>query len=163
MDAKKLLAQTPKDELVKQADEIEFNATMAAFSLIRFVTDHMSELSVPVVHQLMENNDLPCVLVPLLEMKPWIRMNSKGDLEKWEDQQWRDWPIDQRGKLTKMEAQVWLSIYNMFLSQDANRRYEVTSYRKANLLRLRKYLNEQVLDQLPMLADLLRALEELSL
>lgn len=58
---------------------------MAAFSLIRFVTDHMAELSVPVVHQLMENNDLPCVLVPLLELKPWIRMNSKGDMEKWED------------------------------------------------------------------------------
>lgn len=30
-------------------------------------------------------------------------------------------------------------------------------------MRLRKYLNEQVLDQLPMLADLLRALEELSM
>lgn len=77
---------------------------MTALSLIRFVTDHMTELSVPVVHQLMENNDLPCVLVPILEMKPWIRMNAKGDMEKWEDQQWKDWPADQRQKLTKIEA-----------------------------------------------------------
>lgn len=51
----------------------------------------------------------------------------------------------------------------MFLSQEANKQYEVTSYRKQNLLRIRKYLNEQVLDQLPMLVDLLRALEELNL
>lgn len=39
----------------------------------------------------------------------------------------------------------------------------MTTFRKANLLRLRKYLNEVVLDQLPMLTNLLRALEELSM
>lgn len=51
----------------------------------------------------------------------------------------------------------------MFLSQDTNRKYEVTSFRKGNLLRLRKYLNETLIDQLPMLTNLLRSLEELSL
>jgi hypothetical protein len=61
---------------------------MTALTLIRFVTDHMRDLSVPVVHQLMDNNDLPCVLVPLLELKPWIRMDPKGELEKWEDMRW---------------------------------------------------------------------------
>jgi hypothetical protein len=34
---------------------------------------------------MMENNDIPCVLVPLLEAKPWIRTNSKGEEEKFED------------------------------------------------------------------------------
>jgi hypothetical protein len=48
--------------------------------------------------------------------------------------------------MPKIEAQIWLTVYNMFLSQDVNRKYEVTSFRKANLLRLRKYLNEVVLD-----------------
>jgi hypothetical protein len=33
----------------------------------------------------MENNDLPCVLVPILELKPWLRKTCKGELEKWED------------------------------------------------------------------------------
>lgn len=51
----------------------------------------------------------------------------------------------------------------MFLSQDTNRKYEITTFRKANLLRLRKYLTEVLLDQLPMLSNLLRALEELSM
>lgn len=51
----------------------------------------------------------------------------------------------------------------MFLSQDTNRKYEVTTFRKANLLRLRKYMNEVLLDQLPMLTSMLRALEELSM
>ena len=51
----------------------------------------------------------------------------------------------------------------MFLSSDTNRKYEMTTYRKSNLLRLRKYMNETLLDQLPMLSNILRALEELSL
>jgi len=66
-------------------------------------------------------------------------------------------------KMPKIEAQIWLTIYNMFLSSDTNRKYEVTTFRKANLLRLRKYLNEVTLDQLPILSNLLRALEELSM
>lgn len=58
---------------------------MIAFSLVRFISDHVTDLSVPVVHQLMENNDIPCVLVPLIEIKPWLRKNSKGEMEKFED------------------------------------------------------------------------------
>jgi hypothetical protein len=58
---------------------------MIAFSLIRFITDHLSDLSVPIVHQLMEASDMPCTLVPLLELKPWLRKNAKGEMEKFED------------------------------------------------------------------------------
>ena len=110
---------------------------------------------------MMENNDIPCILVPLLEYKPWMRKNRKGEIEKFEDQKWTKVPPTEINRMPKIEAQIWLTIYNMFLSQDTNRKYEVTSFRKANLLRLRKYMNEVVLDQLPMLTNLLRSLEEL--
>jgi len=62
-------------DLQRQAEEIEFNATMTGLSLLRFITDHLADLSVPIVHQLMENNDMPCILVPLMETKPWLRKN----------------------------------------------------------------------------------------
>lgn len=163
IDPKTLLNMSPKEELQKQADEIEFSCSMISFSLVRFITDHVHELPVPIVHQLMEVSDMPCVLVPLIETKPWLRKNQKGNIEKFEDQKWQ--VVDQKdsNKVTKIEAQIWLAIYNMFSSQDANRKYEVTSFRKANLLRLRKYLNEHLLDQLPMLVNMLRALEEMSM
>ena len=111
----------------------------------------------------MENNDIPCVLVPLLEAKPWLRKNHKGEDEKFEDQKWQKIESHDRGRLTKIEAQVWLTIYNMFMTNDSSRKYEMTSFRKQNLLRLRKYMNEVLLDQLPMLADMLRGLEELNI
>uniref|UniRef100_A0A7S3CPS8 MYND-type domain-containing protein n=1 Tax=Strombidium rassoulzadegani TaxID=1082188 RepID=A0A7S3CPS8_9SPIT len=144
-------------------EEIEFSCSMIAFSIIRFITDHIADLSVPIVHQMMENNDIPCVLVPLLELKPWLRKNCHGETEKFEDMKWQVVEKKDSQKLTKIEAQIWLSIYNLFLNQEVNRKYEITSFRKSNLLRLRKYMNETLIDQLPMLTDMFRALEEMSL
>jgi hypothetical protein len=123
----------------------------------------MQELAIPISHQMIEHNDIPCVLVPLIELKPWLRKNKKGEIEKFEDQKWVKVPPQDLNKMSKVEAQIWLTIYNMFLSSDTNRKYEVTTFRKANLLRLRKYLNETTLDQMPILTNLLRALEELSM
>lgn len=77
---------------------------MSAFSIIRFICDHVSELSVGVVHQLMEANDMPCVLVPLLELRPWLRKNVKGENEKFEDQRWVVVPEKESNKITKIEA-----------------------------------------------------------
>lgn len=56
-----------------------------------------------------------------------------------------------------------MAIYNMFMCREANRKYEITTFRKSNLLRLRKYITEPVIDQLPMLGQMLRTLEEISL
>ena len=69
----------------KQQSDIEFQCAMCCFSLIRFISDHMQDLSIPIVHQMMENNDIPCILVPLIEYKPWIRKNAKGETLKFED------------------------------------------------------------------------------
>jgi len=110
---------------------------------------------------MMEVNDIPCILIPLLEDKPWIRKNKKGEQEVYEDQRWQ--VKKDSHTLPKVEAQIWLTIFSMFMCQDVKRKYEVTTFRKSNLLRLRKYMNEVLLDQLPVLTSMLRALEELSL
>jgi len=106
-----------------QVRDIEFSCTMSCFSLIRFISDHCETLPLPIIHQMMENNDIPCVLVPLLEFKPWLRTNPKGEQEKFEDQKWKVVEPHERGKLTKIEAQIWLTIYNLFMSADSSRKY----------------------------------------
>jgi hypothetical protein len=115
-DPKKILERSHQEDLRLQMEEIEFSCAITCFSLIRFITDHMNDLSVPIVHQMMETNDIPCVLVPLIELKPWIRKNKKGEMEKFEDQKWVKVPPQDVNKITKVEAQIWLTIYNMFMS-----------------------------------------------
>ena len=85
LDVKADLTHDPQRDLQRNFDEIEFNCVMACFSIIRFISDHTESLPVPIIHQMMENNDIPCVLVPLLELKPWIRINYEGEEEKYED------------------------------------------------------------------------------
>ena len=41
---------TKEQELDKQFNEIEFHCAMICLSLIRFITDHMENLPVPIVH-----------------------------------------------------------------------------------------------------------------
>lgn len=99
-----MIGQTKDEEQAELIADVEFKSTMTCFSLIRFISDHVEGLPVPIIHQMMENNDIPCVLVPLLEAKPWIRTNAKGEDEKFEDQKWQVIKAHDRGKLTKIEA-----------------------------------------------------------
>ena len=49
------------------------------------------------------------------------------------------------------------------MGQETSKKYEINDFRKNNLLRLKKYMNEVLFDQIPPLHDLFRALEELNL
>lgn len=93
---------------------------MTCLSLIRFITDHMESLPASIIHQLMEHNDVPLAIVPILELKPWLRTNAKGVQEKFEDNKWVEIKPHERGRLTKLEGQIWLTIYNMFMTQGSN-------------------------------------------
>lgn len=46
---------------------------------------------------------------------------------------------------------------------EVRKKYDLNDYRKNNLLRLRKFMNEHLLDQIPSLVQMFRSLEELSL
>ena len=158
-----MLDMDPVKDLDRQFKDIQFGCAMTCLSLIRFITDHMESLPAAIIHQLMETTDIPLVLVPLLEFRPWLRTNSKGVQEKFEDNKWAEIKPHEKGKITKLEGQIWLTIYNMFMTQASNQKYELTTFRKANLMRLKKYMNEVLLDQLPLLTPMLRGLEEMAL
>jgi hypothetical protein len=160
-EGKEIMTQSRDEELKKQFVEIQFSVAIICISIIRFISDNMSTLDVPIVHQMMEVNDIPCILIPIMESKPWIRKNSRGEREVYEDQKWQVKKDSQT--VSKVEAQIWLTIYSMFMCQDTQRKYEITTFRKSNLLRLRKFMNEVLLDQLPVLSEMLRALEEMSM
>ena len=93
-------------------------------------------------------------------------------------------PIDLL-KVTKLEGQPWLSLYHLCAKEEFRSRYHLNTFRKGNfyflednsllyyynpnylisgqLLRVRKYLNDILLDQLPFLADIQRYMDELAI
>ena len=70
------------EELERNFKEIEFNCAMTSLSIIRFITDHMEGLPASIIHQLMDVTDIPLMLIPLLEERPWLRKNKKGEDEE---------------------------------------------------------------------------------
>ena len=48
------------------------------------------------------------------------------------------------------------------MSQDNNKKYEMTEYRQNQLLRLRKYFSETLYDKIPQMLNLYRSLEKMS-
>jgi len=49
------------------------------------------------------------------------------------------------------------------MGQETSKKYEINDFRKRNLLRLKKFMNEVLFDQIPPLQELFRAIEELHL
>merc|ERR1712025_1427048 len=86
---------------------------------------------------------------------------GKGEVQKYEKQEWLLVDEEDMGKLPELQVQLFLAVHNLAMDQDCRNRYNLTSVRKDNLLRLRRFLNEVVFDQVPPLANLLRTLEEL--
>eukprot|EP00968_Pinguiococcus_pyrenoidosus_P021264 scaffold2730_cov247-Pinguiococcus_pyrenoidosus.AAC.19 len=59
-------------------------------------------------------------------------------------------------KLTPIEVNAWLLVFFLTCTTEIRKSYHLNSFRKASLLRIRKFINDMVLDQLPVLADVQR-------
>lgn len=59
--------------------------------------------------------------------------------------------------------QVWLALNNLLVEPKCRAKYELDEYRKEALYRLKRYMNELLFDQLPVLKDLQRVIDEITL
>ncbi|GLE03505.1 hypothetical protein PINS_up012407 [Pythium insidiosum] len=178
--AQMLQTQTPRDELARQRLELDFRVAVQCVTLLRYVAERLHVLSLSVVARLLDTHDALLTLVALVENPPWthkveVRTPDDGDSNgagdnapqwqwrKFSQQRWRVVAPSELLVVTTTEAQVWLAIYYLLCTRAAREHYEVTSFRKQQLLRLRKYLHELLVDQLPLLADVQRYLDELAI
>ena len=58
---------------------------------------------------------------------------------------------------------MWLAINNLVVDPKCRAKYEMDDYRKDSVLRLKRFMNDLLFDQLPVLKDLQRGLDELAL
>lgn len=96
------------------------------------------------------------LLIELVERAPWY----KNDF-KFNGQDWSTSPEE----ICLPEGNVWLSIWSLLLSEEVHTgRYDITiSHRMGSILSLRRYMTTALLDQIPVLSNLQRFLEELNL
>lgn len=128
--------RTQQQELVRQIQDIEFNLFIMSISILRYITDYIKYLEIGIVHHLLVQCNIFSILVPLIQERPWLRTNQKGEREVYENSKWNVIPKSEYGKLPKTEAQVWIAIYNLFMDPDCRKKYELNDERKNNLLKV---------------------------
>ncbi|XP_074645727.1 zinc finger MYND domain-containing protein 10-like [Tubulanus polymorphus] len=155
-------SKTNMEELEIQAKKLQFDIAIKAVSILRYITDHLSCLPLSTMTRILNTHDVPVLLVELMENPPWTRQNN-GKLLKFVEGKWETIPFQDSFKLTKVEGQVWLTFYQLLMMDDCQKKYELNSARKNTILKLRSHLTEVMLDQLPVLVELQRYLEQLSM
>lgn len=160
--AENLEKRTPKEELDQHWLEIEYRICVTSVSLARFVCENAEVLPLGVVSRISDTHDFLLLIIPLIENPPWTRRLDNGKWQKLVDLKWTIVkPIDLL-KITKLEGQPWIALYHLLAKEVFRERYALNSFRKGQLLRIRKYLNDIMLDQLPFLADVQRYMDELA-
>ncbi|XP_052260834.1 zinc finger MYND domain-containing protein 10-like isoform X2 [Dreissena polymorpha] len=150
------------EELEKQDRRLNFEICIKAVSLLRYIIDHLESLPLSAMTRLLNTHDIPQLLVELIECPPWSHRKN-GKQYKYIDGKWVYVDFADSLKLTKIEGQVWLSIFQLLMSQSCQQKYELDTYRKNTILKLRAFLTEPMLDQIPALGELQRYLEHLSM
>ena len=160
--AETLESRSPEEELKKHFMDIEFRICISAVSIARFLSEHADSMPLSVVSRIADTHDFLVLIIPLIENPPWTRRLNTGKWQKLVDHKWVEVkPIDLL-KVTKLEGQPWLAVYFLLAKEVFRERYYLNSFRKGQLLRVRKYINELMLDQLPFLADIQRYMDELA-
>jgi hypothetical protein len=160
--ANALSSRTPLEELKQHYLEIELRVCVSSVSLARFLCEHGAALSLSVQSRITDTHDYLLLIIPLIENPPWTRRLPTGKWQKLIDLKWSlVQPIDLL-KITKLEGQPWLTIYHLIAKPEFRERYHLNTFRKGQLLRIRKFINDLILDQLPFLADIQRYMDELT-
>ncbi|XP_072309033.1 zinc finger MYND domain-containing protein 10 [Eucyclogobius newberryi] len=148
------------EELQSQNAALEFEISLKALSVLRYISDHT--VSISVINRLLCTHNIPCVLVQLIKCCPWSRCKADQG-EKYIDGKWQNVPPEDRLKMTKLDGQAWIALYNLLLNENCQQKYEFNNYNKNQLLKLRSFLTEVLIDQLPVLVHLQRFLAHLAI
>lgn len=62
-----------------------------------------------------------------------------------------------------MLVQVWLTLNNLVVDPHFRSKYKLDGFRKDTVCKIRRFLNDLLIDQLPVLKDLQRVVDEISL
>ena len=89
--------------------------------------------------------------------------SKKPITEVFSDGHWTEQAREDRLQLTKCDGQVWLALNNLTVDAKCRAKYRYDDHRKGVMERLKRFFNDVLFDQLPVLKDLRTVLDEIML
>jgi hypothetical protein len=135
---------------------------MSCVSLLWFVVERLQELPLAAARDVLSKHDLIVGFANLLEAQPWLRRGPGGAVEKFSGGRYNAIPAANAMMIVPTEAHAWFALHYLLCDRACRAQYHYTTFRKEQILRVKRLLNETIVDQIPALVDVQRALEELS-
>lgn len=124
-------------EQLRSQSEMEFTVAINSLSVLRYITDAISTAPLTAVTRILKDHDIISSLVYLMENAPWLRAHDKdGKFEKFEDGRWKSVSKQEILLLGKVEAQIWLALYNLLLEPECQKKYNYNMHNHEVILRV---------------------------
>jgi len=159
-------ADTVDVDMKKQSESLLLGISMKCLTTVRYIIDNVEKLGNGLISRLVVSSDTPMLLAELIIRKPWRREYWKeGTIVEFDptDNRWKDIDPSMRLLIGPTEVQAWLGLYLLLKNNRILSSYEIFDSRKNNLLKLRPYLNDLTLDQVPILTELQLFLNQLAI
>lgn len=154
-------SETAAARLEQQLREQRVQRGLQCLSILWFIVDRLDCLPIAAMNAVLVKNDLPLGLTEVIQRQPWLRRSSTTT-QKFQNGAFVDVAGDEVARVCVPEAHTWFCLHKLLCDAECRRRYPYTQHTKTVLLQLRRFLMETLIDQIPALQDVQRALEELS-
>lgn len=173
-DAKEEIAADITVKFWESMKEQGVTRAMASVGCLWFIVDRLHSLPIAVSNAVLVKNDFPVGISQLLELQPWTRKAAPNDTVaaaavggkdaffKFRDGQFKPCTREDSMLVTQPEAHAWFMMHYLLCDRPCRTRYQYTKWRKDTIGRIKRFLHETLVDQIPALVDVQRALEELS-
>ena len=139
--------------------QMQSSRAMTCVSLLWFIVDRLGSLPMAAMNAVLLKNDLLVGFSDVLIAQPWQR-RANGVYHKFVNGKFDI--VDDALRVCVPEAHSWFAIHKLLCDRECRRKYPYTTYKKEAILRIKRFLNDTLVDQIPALVDVQRALEELS-
>ncbi|GLV36500.1 Zinc finger MYND-type containing 10 [Carabus blaptoides fortunei] len=143
--------ESAQDELRRLQSDLQFDIGIRSISILRYFAEYLESLPLGLTARMLTTLDMPLLMTELINCAPWMRKDDEGNCLKYTGGRWEKLSGE---RLCKTEAQLWIGLRQILLDPRCLQYYELTDFRKNQLVKLQKYLYETVLDQLSPLIDL---------
>ena len=148
------------EELLEQVREVRQTLGLRCLSVLRYLTDHVSVLTLGVLARLVTTHDTPGLVAAAIQAQPWLR-ESQARREVWRDGMWQT--KSEEGAVEKMEFVSWICLYNLLSCREIMEKYQLNDFRLSVLARVQARLQDSVVEQLPVLSHLKTWLAQVSI
>ena len=150
------------EELLEQVRDLRQTMGLRCLSILRYLTDHVSVLTLGVLARLVTTHDTPGLVAAAIQAQPWLR-ETQGRREVWRDGMWQPSQSSREVAVEKMEFVSWLCLYNLLSCRDIMQKYNLNDFRLSVLARLQGRLHDSIVEQLPVLSHLKTWLAQVSI